>query len=147
MSKKNRKKIKIPNDKKHSIRGKTIADCAFIAEYEQNTDNTAPTFSFKSCDENQFTLSKWQPKEIEQLISTLKRLEHCTWQQIKNNKGFGYKKVDPDTLNYALPEYISPDETIIELRVSKRARLFGYRSRNIYHIIWFDRNHDVYDMS
>lgn len=147
MSKRNKRKIKYQKNDNRQLRGKKIADEAFETTFIQDTDDMTPTFSFKSCSNNRFKLSEWQPKEIEQLISVFKKLESCSWKEIRRNKGFGYKIVDPDTFSCNLPENISPDETIIELRVSKKARLFGYRGKNIFYIIWFDRNHEVYPMS
>lgn len=145
--KKKRKKINITQKKKLEIKGKPIAEEAFETNLIQNTDDMTPTFSFKSCSNNNFKLSEWQPREIDQLIEVFKRLESCTWKEIRRNKGFGYTVVDPESFSCELPEFISPDITIIELRVSKRARLFGFRSNNVFNIIWFDRNHEVIPMS
>lgn len=149
MAKKNKnKKPKLKLKEKHIILGKTILDEAFnVPEEEGSTDNLQPVFSFRDLCNNHFQLHEWQEDEIKKLVQTFRDCGNWTWSEAKKVRGFNLKPVDPRTFSKSLPEFISPDLTILEFRVSKRARVFGYRARNVFHIIWFDRNHEVYPMS
>lgn len=132
----------------NQIRDKRLSEKAVIApEDTGSTDHMPPVLSFKDVCPNHFQLEEWQGTELKQLVDTLKKLGNSTWQDALKIKGLGIKIVDPKTFSKDLPEYISPDVSIYECRVSQRARLFGYRIRNVFHVIWFDRNHEVYPMS
>lgn len=140
------KRIKSGKKQKNKIGGKTLKDKALEVE-EGGTDHLPPYFSFKHACSNHFQLSDWQSGEIAELMETFRRMEQLNWHEIHKHRGLNYKQVDPRTFSKDLPEFISPDLSIYEVKVTKRARLFGYRLKNIFHIIWFDRNHEVYSMS
>lgn len=147
MSKANRKNARptLGNQPKSQIAGRTISHDAFEVPDEGSTDHLNPVFSFGDCCPNHFQLSDWQGDELKALMNTLRELSGKKWAEVRRIKGF--KNVDSSTFSHELPNYISPDVTMWECRVSKRARLFGHRSRNVFNIVWFDRNHDVYPMS
>jgi hypothetical protein len=141
-----KKKIAKKKDKA-KIRGKNIKASALDVQKEQGTDHLPPVFSFKHVCNNHYYLTDWRSEELQRLIDTFRTMESLNWSEVIRYKGLGFKIVDPKTFSTDLPEVISPDISIIEFRVSKRARLFGYRDKNIFNIIWFDRNHEVYSMS
>lgn len=133
-----------PSKKQIGARG--ISNKLFqIPDDGLSTDHLPPVFSFVDTCPNHFQLHEWQGEELKHLINTLRDLSKRTWAEVRQIKGF--LKVDPSTFSKSLPEYLSPDITIYECRVSKRSRIFGHRVRNAFHIIWFDRNHEVYPMS
>lgn len=142
------KKIKPHGNKDVSISGKRIPNSAFEAE-EENTNGLSPLFSFKHLCTNHFQLHEWGSEELKSLTDTFIKMEQQSWTDImkQRKRGLGYAVVDPSTFSKSLPRHISPDVSIIEIRVTQKARLFGYRWRNIFNVIWFDRNHEVYDMS
>lgn len=144
MSSKKKKPI-IGKEPEMRIAGKKISADAFRVPDEGSTDHMSPVFSFIDCCPNHFQLSDWQYDELKALMSTLRDFSGRQWSEVRKSKGF--RSVDSTTFSQGLPEYISPDVTIWEFRVSKRARLFGHRSRNVFNIVWFDRNHEVYPMS
>jgi hypothetical protein len=142
MSKK--KKPQLGNKEKATIRGRTISNEAFEVPESGSTDHMQPVFTFNDTCPNHFQLHDWQYEELKHLTEKLRDLSKKTWAEIKSVKGFMI--VDQKNFSRNLPEYISQDATIYECRISKRARLFGHRARNVFCIIWFDRNHEVYPM-
>lgn len=141
-----KKKPRLAQEEKRKIHGRTISDEAFeVTDGKGSTDHLPPVFTFVDTCNSHFLLEDWQGDELRSLISTLKDLGRMTWREIQQLKGF--KIVDQTTFSKELPRNISPDVTIYECRVSKRARIFGHRSKNQYNIVWFDRNHEVYPMS
>lgn len=109
-----------------------------------STDHMMPVFSFCDACPNHFQLSDWRKDELKALMDTFKDMGGKPWSEVRKIKGF--KAVDPATFSQKLPKYISPDVTIHECRVTGKARLFGHRTDNIFNVIWFDRNHQVYPM-
>lgn len=145
MSKKRRKPVLEQEHKKQTIAGKTISPDAFEIPDTGSTDHLNPVFSFMDVCPNHFQLSDWQGDELKALIACLRDMSGRKWSEVRMNKGF--KSVDPRTFSKELPQYISPEVTIYEFRVSKKARIFGHRVRNVFRVVWFDRNHEVYPMS
>lgn len=142
---KKKKKLQPEKTSAIKIRGKRISPKAFEAEEEGSTDHLPPVFSFAETCPNHFKLCDWQYEELKHLNDVLRRYSRMSWAEIRKEKGFG--PVDSSTFSVQLPQYISPDIAILEFRVNKRARIFGYRARQVFNIIWFDRNHEVYPMS
>jgi hypothetical protein len=119
-------------------------------ESDGKTDKENPTFSFKYADENRYSLSDWTKSEIKDLIRALKKIEGYTWEQIKKqgaktrgeSVGCGFKIIKDHP---SLPEGVSKDVDISEMRICVTKRIFGFRvpRSSIYSIIWFDRNHSI----
>lgn len=114
----------------------------------ENADEQHPSFRFEHTDQNRWCLSEWNSSEIDDLIRALKKIERYTWAQIKSqgskqrggSVGCGYKLI---TNHPKLPESISDDVKLSEMRVDERKRIFGFRVGSIYYIVWFDRDHSV----
>jgi hypothetical protein len=144
------KKIPKPSIPKSSGR---IPDLATTQTTKSgSTDNEQPSFSFIHADNNKYQLSEWDSQDIDDLVNALKKIGSLTWFQIKSqgskqrgeSVGCGFKIV---TDNYPkLPESISEDVTISEMRVCKKKRILGFRmpSSPIYCLVWFDRNHKIF---
>ncbi len=146
------KKNKIPKPSVPTNLGR-IPDLATTrATKSGSTDNEQPSFSFIHTDSNKYRLSEWNSQEIDDLVNALKKIGSLTWFQIKSqgskqrgaSVGCGFKIA---TDNYPkLPESISEDVTMSEMRVCRRKRIFGFRmpSSPIYCLVWFDRDHNIY---
>ncbi|OPY59352.1 MAG: hypothetical protein A4E56_03239 [Pelotomaculum sp. PtaU1.Bin065] len=122
-------------------RSKKIPVKAILSDEPLSHDGEYPVFSFKFCSDNHCLLSEWDGEEIAELIRTFKKMESLTWTGVFKHGGLRYKYID----NYSkpLPLMVSKDETIGEIRVSKQSRIFGFRNRNVFHIIWFDNKHEI----
>jgi hypothetical protein len=113
-----------------------------------STDDFNPSFRFTYADENNWCLSEWNASEIDDLIRALKKIEKYTWSQIKTqgsktkgeSVGCGFKVIKQHPV---LPERISEDVNISEMRVCVKKRIFGFRIDSVYYIVWFDRDHSV----
>lgn len=98
-----------------------------------------PVFKFSNIDHNKWTLYDWNSSEIRDLMDTFRKMEQSTWYDVLKHPGLNLKKIE--YINY--PAHISPDESIYEIRVCKVKRIFGFIDKNIFNLIWFDRNHSV----
>jgi len=143
--KKTKQKAKLPQQGRVHIGGKTISPELFNKPDRGSSDHMNPVFSFSDTCHNHFPLESWQGSELKHLIDKLRDMSKRPWAEIRRNKGFII--VDQRTFSTKLPDHLSEDLTIYEFRVSQRARVFGHRIHNSFHIIWFDRNHEVYPMS
>lgn len=151
MKSRDRKKPKAKPDKKNQISGSYINEEATRAKFGEDTDLQTPVFSFKYAHDS-YPLFNWGKRELKGLLRSLKMMESLSWKRIKADGRDGslrYTSINQRDFPKDIPSIlnISPDETLIELTVGDPCRLFGFRTGRIFNIIWFDKNHDVYDMS
>jgi len=139
----NRRKALISTNK---YRGKSKLAEFKAAQKEINISNT-PLFSFKNMCRRNFLLSEWNSREIERLMDTFQMMEGMEWCQIRTHSGLRMRKVRRETLSRAIPDSIQEDVALYELRVTEKARVFGFIMNNVFHLVWFDRNHEVCSMS
>ena len=74
-----------------------------------------------------------------------------TWEQVQRSggrqgskTGLGYSKIERDQYpGEYLKRNISPDVTFFELRVSRKSRVHGFRSRDIFYICFLDKDHRI----
>ncbi|CUN95244.1 MULTISPECIES: MAG6450 family protein [Clostridium] len=108
----------------------------------------------KHFDSSYQCFSEWKENELRDFSNFIKTINQMTWSEIyksggKSNKtGLGYtvhtnKEVLP---NLKLIETISEDITFFELRVSKKARVHGFRVKSAFYLVWLDRGHKIYPM-
>lgn len=104
-------------------------------------DDDFGRFAFSSVCENHCLLEDWQKAELERLIYCFKKIESLTWKQIKKDSGLDYES--HSYIAVPRPQTLPPDASLDSIRVNLKMRLFGYRTQNVFNIIWFDKNHIV----
>ncbi len=79
-------------------------------------------------------------------------LSQMTWDQVRaqsgkpgNKVGLAYTTYEDHLLNVARPAHVSSELRIAGLRASGKLRVFGVTVEQVFHILWFDRNHEVVD--
>lgn len=124
---------------KTSKKNSKVPTQAFELKNDVNYFTLTPVFKFSNVDQNKWKLEEWQSRELKDLIDTFKKMEQLSWNDIFKHRGLNVKAIED--VNY--PKEISPDETIYEIRVCKVKRVFGFIDKNIFNLIWFDREHSV----
>ncbi|MDQ4679890.1 hypothetical protein [Stenotrophomonas maltophilia group sp. RNC7] len=122
----NNKKTKVPQD-------------ALMIKDNVDYFKLNPVFKFSSIDKNKWTLYEWAPNELKDLMNTFNQMEQLTWNDVLKHSGLRVKIIR----DIKQPPHISPDESIYEIRVCKVKRIFGYIDKNIFNLVWFDREHSV----
>lgn len=108
-----------------------------------STDHLAPAFSFMHFDDRVECASTWASDEIRSLFNTLRLASSRTWRDVHASSGLNFKLIPPGQCKRTLPSTISPDADLAEMRVTKKARIFGARVESVFYVIWLDRNHAV----
>ena len=142
------KKRKIPKPAQKIGARRIPASAVTKSTLSQSTDTDYPSFRFTYADKNRWTLSDWTAADINDLIAGFRKIEQYNWAQIKSHGskkqgesvGTGYKLISHHPV---LPENLPEDAKLSEIRLDKEKRLFGFRIRSVYYIVWFDRDHSV----
>ena len=78
----------------------------------------------------------------------MKQLSQVTWQQVllsHRESKYGSEKIEQSAIKRPIPSHVTADETLLAIRFWGKARMVGYREREIFRIIWFDYDYSLYD--
>lgn len=81
-----------------------------------------------------------------QFAERMKRLCSMTWQQIQNadRHGLGTEIIKQSSLRVAIPGHITPDVNLLAFRCFGMAPMIGYREEEVFFVLWFDPDFEVY---
>lgn len=114
--------------------------------------NIAFSFEFydTSC-ENKYCLSKWEKDQVALALARLKDINNKTYNEIsKDAKGYHFNQVDWDKTNKkeGFPDVrlknLPPFHFSLVGINNQKARVFGAYSENVFYIVWFDFNHEIW---
>lgn len=101
--------------------------------------------------------SEWGKEELSQFSNFLTTLSGHTWTSVYKSGGKGPNKVGLGYTKYQIGEMkagdthvkkvldsLSPDISLIELRVSQKMRVHGFQSQSAFFMILLDREHKVF---
>lgn len=121
-----------------------------LAALGQEGDSRAVAFvALKYYRPDHQCLSEWTPDELKAFSAFCRKLAQMTWQQIvetggRNKTGVGWTPVNPGQLpDTDFLDRLSEDISWIELRVTQEARVFGFRARQAFFLVFLDRTHDI----
>lgn len=94
--------------------------------------------------------SEWRPDELRAFSGFCRRMSQMTWQQIvqtggRHKSGLAWTPIRREQLPPArfLDAAVSEDVSWIELRVTQAARVFGFRARQAFFLVFLDRGHRI----
>lgn len=97
--------------------------------------------------------SEWNKEELAALSSFVALMSAQSWDEIHKSAGKGGRKVGLGYTRHksrsslpqcAVLDNISEDINFLELRVSQKARVHGFRVASAFFLVWLDRNHAIY---
>jgi hypothetical protein len=109
--------------------------------------------SLKYIDTDHQCFSDWDQSELKLFSGFLKKLSQTSWPDIlrsggasggKTGLGCTHHKSRQSLPGSAVLDAISEDINFIELRVSQRARVHGFRLASVFFLVWLDRSHEIY---
>lgn len=80
----------------------------------------------------------------------LKRLRHLSkmkWLEVINapRHGAGKEKINTNSIQVAVPRFVTDDVDLWSLRFTQRKAMVGWRSGDVFHVVWIDHNFTVYN--
>jgi len=90
--------------------------------------------------------SKWKSSDLKKFGALVDKLRGHNANTLTGSKLCSMHKGPPAQDRFALPESLSPDLTLHELRVdqSNKARIHGVLWGETFFLVWLDRNHAVF---
>ena len=107
-----------------------------------------PKFSLEYLQER-YCISKCEKTDKAAFADKLRELSQLTWAQIKSSgrHQHGYEKIRKASIRVSIPTHITDDVDLIAFRFSRNKPMVGYRDREVFYILWFDRDFSLYDHS
>lgn len=80
------------------------------------------------------------------LVRRLRHLSQMTWAQVTMapRHGAGLEKIARTSIRPAIPTCVTEDISLVALRFNGMKPMVGWRSGDIFHIVWLDHSFDVY---
>lgn len=116
------------------------------AESTGSTDGVPPVFCLRHLAEG-WKISDCERDDQAAFALTAERLSQLTWQEIRSahRHGLGAEKISRDALKAAVPGSVTEDVQFLALRFSGKKPMVGFRSREIFHVVWLDPSFKLYD--
>jgi len=120
-----------------------LSKSAETAKVDYNREK--PTFCLRYVDPA-YCITSCDKDDKASFAERIRQLSTMTWNDIINadRHGFGLETIARDALPKA-PANVSEDVRFIALRFSGKKPMVGYRTADMFHVIWFDRDFNLYD--
>ncbi len=111
-----------------------------------STDGLTPIFCLRYLSPP-FCVTSCQQVEQASFAVTLRRLSMLTWQEIKSahRHGLGTEKIGRASIKAPIPKEITDDVDFLAVRFHGKAPMVGFRSNQIFHVVWLDRAFTLYN--
>lgn len=133
--------------KKTIAKIKDCSKCPYYRNISLNYDLKNPKFSLELLRKG-FDLSDF-PEEKAASFDTMKKLSKLTWAQIYKapKHGLGCEKIDRNSITGdSIPDVVvDEDTTIIAFRYNGKKAMVGFREKDTFFILWFDREYKLYN--
>lgn len=111
-----------------------------------NWDQHSPIFCFKHLQKD-YDIPDLQQADQAALVNQLRTLSKLTWQDIKQSgrHGLGTEKIARSSIKVAIPTVITEDVQFLAFRFSGKKPMIGYRSHDVFHLVFLDHDFSVYN--
>lgn len=105
-----------------------------------------PVFSFHHLSKD-YCITKCDNNDRLAFVEKMHKLSQITWEVIRTSHrhGLGSEKIDHKSIRASIPPHVTKEIPIIALRFNGKKPMVGYKEKNIFHVIWFDRDFTLYD--
>lgn len=112
----------------------------------EGTDDCHPAFSFEHMITTH-SVERCEKEEIVSLSMALYKLSQLTWKQIKSahRHGMGFEKLPTTCIKASIPNIVTPDVNLLAFRFHGKKPMVGFRSGQVFYIIWLDRDYSLYE--
>ena len=111
-----------------------------------STDGLSPVFCLHHLADG-WRISDCERDDQAAFALTTEKLSRVTWRDIRNahRHGIGTEKIPRNALKAPVPNDIADDVQFFALRFSGKKPMVGFRSSQIFHVVWFDSKFSLYD--
>lgn len=119
-----------------------------IVEDPEDYNKMVPLFSLERLQKGDYCLSALEKDDKAAFADSIFKRKSVTWNQIQQMDchGLGYEKIAVTSIKPSVPKFITEDQSnLIAFRFSGLKPMVGYRSKNVFYVLWFDHDYSVYN--
>lgn len=104
-------------------------------------------FTFAEMPDGEYSVDRADKEALAAFAKQLKLLSSLTWKKIKQSPrhGQGCEKIKRNCLNVNVPASVSEDAEMLAFRFYGKRVFAGFRSLEIFHILFLDTKFTLYD--
>ncbi|CAG9932194.1 hypothetical protein [Candidatus Nitrotoga arctica] len=113
-----------------------------------NYDQKPPIFSLEKLALGKYCLSGLDQEHKAKFADAVFRRKNLPWIDIKNadKHALGTEKIARKSIKAPMPKFITEDvDHFIALRFHGMKPMVGYRTRDIFYVLWFDSDFTLYN--
>jgi hypothetical protein len=111
------------------------------------SNNLKPKFCFEFLD-NTYSVEACEQADRAAFAVQLTKIGRMSWQEIQNapKYGLGTEKIPRSQIRAPIPPSVTPDvEFFLAFRFSAKKPMVGFRSGQLFHLLWIDRDFTLYN--
>jgi len=113
-----------------------------------NYNNMPPLFSLEKIVGDDYCFSKLDDTDKKQFAESIFKRKNINWKDIYtlNRHKLGVETIPKNKIKASLPSFITEDmNEFLVFRFSGKKPMVGYREKNIFYVLWFDKNFTLYE--
>ncbi|TXL19257.1 hypothetical protein BMR03_15380 [Methylococcaceae bacterium HT2] len=115
-----------------------------------NYNNNVPIFSLEKLQGGKYCLSELDKEDKASFADSLFKRKSLSWSQIQqaDKHGLGTEKISKAAIKAEMPKFVTADfKYFLVFRYSGKKAMVGYRKKDVFFILWFDHNFQLYNHS
>jgi len=115
-----------------------------------NYNNMPPIFSLEKIVGDNYCFSELDDIDKKQFAESIFKRRNINWKDIYNlpKHTLGTEKIPKSQIKGSLPNFITEDmNDFLVFRFSGLKSMVGYREKNIFYVLWFDKDFTLYKHS
>ena len=107
-------------------------------------------FSLEKIVGDDYCFSELEDIDKKRFAESIFKRRSLKWKEIKglNRHKLGFEKIPKSQIKGSIPNFITEDvKDFLSFRFSEMKPMVGYREKNIFYILWFDKNRTLYNHS
>ena len=120
----------------------------FTVPEAENYENKPPVFSLERLQDGKHGFTCLDREDKAQFSEAIFRRRAITWAEIKaaNRHGLGFEKIARNAIKAGMPPFVTDDtDHFLAFRFSGMKPMVGYRIRDVFYVLWFDRDFTLYN--
>jgi hypothetical protein len=112
-----------------------------------NYNNMPPIFSLEKIVGDNYCFSKLDDIDKKQFAESIFKRKNIEWKDIYSldKHGLGMEKIPKSEIKGSIPSFITEDmNDFLVFRFSGKKPMVGYREKNIFYVLWFDKDFTLY---
>jgi len=113
-----------------------------------NFDNAVVKFSLERLQPGNHCLSQLDQANKAKFADAIYKRKDLTWKEIKRSDrhALGTEKIAVNAVKAPKPPFITEEiNHYTAFRYNGKAPMVGYRVKDIFYVLWFDPNYELYD--